>query len=665
MVNYKIDEKKDVYKNDDLKFLVDITSFIHFPIFLKEASTLNHIDLYLSKTQPDCKGSLVIEVRCGEKNPRFKVDYVSIVEKTPLRLVFEDKPFVESSFSVVIKTDQADAAGVALWTNPNGPCIVVNSILVRDIVMESEPQISIILPVYKTDLDLLKQTIASVQDQYYKNWELCIVDDGSQDRQLEDYLNSIKSDHRITTLINKKNRGIAAASNDGIGMSMGPYIGFLDHEDILTKDALLEVAFLINEKPDADMIYTDEDKINLEGKLSGVFYKPDWNYGLFLSHMYTCHFGVYRRKIADEIHGFREGYDGSQDYDFVLRFYEKTQKIYHIPKVLYHWRIVPGSTSQNIRNKPQARISAVRALSDHLHRIGRSGTVSAGPFQGHYHVSYDMTWDPKVTIIIPFKDRVELLKNLVYTIDQSSYENFDVLLIDNGSTGKDTAEFIWSLEKHSIYYKIDKYDKPFNFSAINNYGASRCRDADVLLFLNNDMEVMHPDWLEQMLQHFERPEVGAVGAKLLYLDHRIQHAGIFVGINGVAAHGHKNMWDWQPGYFGRPHCIQDIAAVTGACLMVKKKYFDAVGGFDLQLSKAFNDIDLCMKIRAMGKKIVYTPYAQLYHIESASRGYDKMEDKDFREAIEYMITKWNILSYKDPNYNPNLTRIREDFSFGA
>jgi GT2 family glycosyltransferase len=352
--------------------------------------------------------------------------------------------------------------------------------------------------------------------------------------------------------------------------------------------------------------------------------------------MYMCHFSVYRKTIIDEIGGIRKGFDGSQDYDLALRFIEQTKNIFHVPKILYHWRITPSSTASSIVNKPDARINGARALADHLKRINRKAMVTAGYYPGHYDVRYILTKKPKISIIIPFKDEVSVLNNLLKTFEMTSYKNYEIILVDNNSTNHETHEYLSGLSSNKKI-RILKYDKKFNFSKINNYAVSACDvSSEHVLFLNNDVEIMHPNWLSNMVQHFVRPEVAAVGAKLLYLDHRIQHAGIIIGVNGVAGHSHKMLWDWDPGYFSRPHLTQDISAVTGACMLVRKKEFLDVGGFDPKLPAAFNDVDFCLKLRKECKSIVYTPFARLYHRESNTRGYDAITDENFLNYCNFI-----------------------------
>jgi len=659
MVEYTVSKDLVIYQNTKVDFPFEITNTKEFSIPVKELCNLVYIDLFFSKSEPQAMGTLSIEVAHNDRYTTYKVSIDEILVNSPLRLNFEKSPEVSSYVKIKITAHYKNEGRISVWINKKDLCATIVASINKKYMHKESPLISIITPLYKTDVGLLEKTLKSVESQYYPKWEWCLVDDGSMSLDLVRYLRKI-SNKKIKVRINKKNKGIAGATNDALDMAVGQFVCFLDHDDLLTEDALQEVVKALNKNTDADLIYTDEDKVDATGAYHSPFFKPDWNYSLLLSHMYTCHLSVYKKSIIDKIGGIRLGFEGSQDYDFALRFIEKAKKIIHIPKVLYHWRITPGSTAISILNKPLARISAIRALKDHLSRIKRKADVCAGPFQGHHHVNYILSEEPSISIIIPFKDQVQYLRNLIETIEGTHYVNYKLILVDNNSEEVETLEYLKDLTKNPAIKHL-KYPKPFNFSAINNY-AVKHTESDLILFLNNDTEVMSPDWLNKMAQHFIREDVGAVGAKLLYVDHRIQHAGIVVGVNGIAGHSHKNMWDWQPGYYGRPHIIQEVTAVTGACMMVRRDVFNGVGGFDEKLPKAFNDIDLCLKIRANNYLITYTPYSRLFHHESISRGLDNIQDKQFQKAIQYIDKKWGCFKYKDPYYNPNLTTLREDFT---
>lgn len=532
------------------------------------------------------------------------------------------------------------------------------------------PKISIITPVYNVDRIWLEKAITSVINQVYENWELCLVDDASTKPHIRETLEKYqKKDGRIKVKYLNENQGISGASNEALTLATGEFAGFLDHDDELSVNALFEVIKLLNEHPDADMIYSDEDHIDAKGRLIEPYFKPDWSSDLFLSSMYTCHFGVYRSQLIKEIAGFRKGFEGSQDYDLILRVTEKTERIYHIPKILYHWRKTPGSTATRYQSKSYADTNAIKSLQDALKRRNIKGEVLPGKFPGLFKVRTEIVGNPKVSIIIPTKNHVETLKKCIESIRKKTYyENYEIIIVDNNSKDSHARDYLELVSK-TDGVRVLRYENPFNFSAINNY-ASRHSDSEYLLFLNDDTEVISPEWLSAMLEHAQRGEVGAVGCKLLYPDNTIQHAGIILGIRGekgvpgVAGHSHKRLPNHAHGYFNMPHVIQNLSAVTAACMMIRKEVFNEVGGFNEILALAFNDVDLCLKIREKGYMIVYTPYAELYHNESLSRGYENTPEKikRFSGEFRYMREKWGLVIDKgDPYYNPNLSLEYEDF----
>jgi glycosyltransferase involved in cell wall biosynthesis len=528
-----------------------------------------------------------------------------------------------------------------------------------------KPNISIVIPVYNTDEDWLRLAIESVINQVYDNWELCIADGGSTKKHVKEILDEYaKKDSRIKIKFSSENKGIAGNSNEALSLATGEFIGFLDHDDELGSDALFEVVKLLNENRDIDFIYTDEDKISVRGERFDPHFKTDWSPDTFRSGNYISHFSVIRKKFIDEVGGFREGYEGSQDYDLFLRVIEKTQRIAHIPKVLYHWRAHESSAAGSPTAKMYAYESGKKALEEHIERIGLIGEVySHKHFFGNYHIKYKINGSPMVSIIIPTKDKIGVLKRCIDSIlSKSSYENYKILLVDNQSIEDKTFSYYDTIKDNS---RIDilYYDKSFNYSAINNYAVSHA-DTDYIIFLNNDTEIITPDWIQTMLEFAQRRDVGAVGALLYLPDNTIQHAGLILGLGGIAGRPYYNLHGTTPGYMGRAKIIQNLSAVTAACLMTKKEIFDKVGGFDEGYRHAFNDVDLCLKIRKEGYLIVYTPYAELYRHESLSSDDDTLE-KQVRFVKEILLfeKKWNdILGKGDPYYNPNLSLRREDFS---
>ncbi len=523
---------------------------------------------------------------------------------------------------------------------------------------EYKPVISIVMPVYNVAEEYLVKAIASVKQQTYTRWELCICDDASTESFIRPLLEKYAmEDRRIRLTFRSKNGGIVKASNDALGLAQGAYVGLLDNDDELTPDALYEVVKVLQETK-YDLIYSDEDKIDLSDSRCEPFFKPDWSPDLLLSCNYVSHFGVYRRKILNEIKGFREGFDGSQDYDLVLRFTEKTNNIRHIPKILYHWRKIPGSTAENIQYKPYAMDSAKKALQDALKRRSIDGQVEDGIWLGSYRVKREIKNEPLVSIIIPFKDKKDVLETCLTSIFQkTTYKNYEIILVDNQSELFETAEYLKTVESDPRI-TILPYNKPFNYAAINNFAVQHAK-GEILILLNNDTEVITPEWIEAMLEQAQRSEVGAVGAKLLYPNNTLQHAGVLVGVGGVANHAFSRHNNHDHGYFGQVDVIKNYSAVTAACVMVRKSVYEELKGLDEQnLAVAFNDVDFCLRLRQKGYLVVYTAYASLYHHESLSRGYDVN-----MKEVQYMKNKYEDLMKKgDPYYNPNLTRERLDFS---
>ncbi len=521
------------------------------------------------------------------------------------------------------------------------------------------PKISIIMPVYNVAEIWLEKAIDSVFAQLYENWELCIVDDASTKKHINKVLLKYKSHKKIKLKFLEENRGISQASNEALSLATGEFVGLLDHDDELSPDALYENVKILNQYPEADLIYSDEDKLNPEGKRIEPYFKPSWSPDLLLSYNYICHFSVYRKTMLDKINGFRSGYEGSQDYDLLLRLTEKTDKIYHIPKILYHWRQIKGSTSTVHKEKISHINNSIKALQETLHRRKIEGTVEKGinfdQFES-YRVKRKLEQKPLISIIMPMKDKVSYLKKNLESIEEKTeYENYEIVIVDNNSKERETFDYLKSIEKKK-FIRILQYKSEFNFSKINNYAVSKVK-GEHILFLNNDIEVISHGWLTAMLEHSLRKEVGAVGAKLIFPNNTIQHAGTIVGLGGTAGHSHKHFPADSNGYFGALNTIRNYSAITAACMMIRKEVFEEVGRFDeKKLAVAFNDVDLCLKIRKKGYLIVYTPFTALYHHESISRGYDLNPDE-----ISAMNNRWRAILLSDPYYNPNLSLDSEDF----
>jgi len=527
--------------------------------------------------------------------------------------------------------------------------------------LSRKPLISIVTPVFKTPPALLRACIDSVLKQSYRNWELCLIDDGSPQGDVGETLALYaRKDSRITFRRLSNNSGIAHATNAGLRLARGEYVAFLDHDDILAPHALAELAWCIAEKS-PDLIYSDEDRIDMQGRRSLPFFKPDWSPDLLRAGNYLCHLVAVRREILDQVGGLREGFEGAQDYDFLLRVSEKAQRIVHIPRILYHWRLWGDSLSQSTQKLKAASDAGCRALSEHLQRCGETGLVSDDTATS-YRIRYPVRNNPLVSIIVPFKDKPHFLERLIDgLLHRTSFQNFEVLLISNNSVEPETLTFLDSIDDRRI--KKLRWDKPFNYPAINNFGA-RLASGDLFLFLNNDMEIIQPGWLEELVGQAQRPEVGAVGAKLLFPDGRVQHAGVILGIFGFAGHPFWKTHDlvWTP--FGTAgQWTRNFLAVTSACLMIRREEFEAVRGFDERFILCGSDVDIGLRLVERGKRIVYTPHASLIHHESASRSADAVPANDaWMSFISYR--KW--LRRGDPYYNPNLSlldtacNLRED-----
>lgn len=531
------------------------------------------------------------------------------------------------------------------------------------------PLISVVVPVFNTPKGFLQELIRSVQRQTYGKWELCLAVSGDQpDKLLKIIADLSQGDPRIKTVKLAENLGIAENTNQALKLATGAYVTFSDHDDCLADFALHAVVQAINQHPETDFFYSDEDKLSADGRQRyDPHFKPDFSPDTLRSYNYICHLAVVKRTLLRKIGGFRPECDGSQDYDLILRATDKARRIIHLPQVLYHWRVHDRSTSQHYAIKAYALEAAQQALRDHLKRRRLKGTVSNGQLPTTYHVQYALRKRPRVAIIIPTKDQAQTLKTCVESIlEKTAYKQYTLYLVDTGSREKSTFQLYKILAKNPRI-KFLKKAGIFNFSAVNNFAVRRSQ-GEVLLFLNNDVEVLHADWLDQMVQLAVRPDVGVVGAKLYYPDGTIQHGGVILGIKGVAGHSHKHFSRHDPGYFFRLKITQNLSAMTGACLMMRREVFRQAGGFDEKYQLAFGDVDLCLKVRKHHRLVVWTPYAELVHHESKSRGYEDTAEKQtrFKAEIDYFQKKWRQeLGQGDPYYSPNLTLQHEDFSIGG
>ena len=531
---------------------------------------------------------------------------------------------------------------------------------------EYSPLISVAVPAYRTPEKFLAQMIDSLLAQTYGNWELCIAngspEDGAMKKVLEEYT---KKDSRIRVSELTENKGIAGNTNAALEMARGEFVGLLDHDDLLAPNALYEIVRALDEDRTLDAVYTDEDKVTTE--LDEHFQphlKPDFNLDLLRSNNYICHFFVVRRSIVQKVGGFRQEFDGAQDHDFIFRCIETAEKVGHIPEILYHWRTHKASTADNPASKMYAFDAGKRAIEAHLKRTGTEGTVSHTPDLGFFRVKYPVLGQPLVSIIIPNKDEKETLKACIDSIrEKTEYPNYEIIIVENNSTTDEIFQYYKELSQDPRI-RLLRWKKEFNYSAINNYGV-RHANGEYLLFLNNDVTVITPGWIKELLGVCQRSEVGAAGVKLIYPDDTIQHAGCVIGLGGIAGHMFVDMPANRTGYLHKASILQDMSAVTAACMMMKRTAFEEAGGFTEKLSVAFNDVDLCLKVRKNHKLIVYDPYVQLYHMESKTRGAEDNKEKvrRFQEEIEYMRCQWlDILKKGDPYYNKNLSLTKWNYS---
>lgn len=533
----------------------------------------------------------------------------------------------------------------------------------RNIKFLWRPKISIVVPVYKTPLKYLSEMIESVKAQSYANWELCIAEASEKNdeivRTLEEY---VKNDKRIKFTVLAKNEGIAGNTNRALELATGDYVGFLDHDDYLAPNALYEIVKELQEER-YDVLYTDEDMVNGKKHCTPIF-KPDFSIDLLRSHNYITHFFVVKKKIEEKTGGLNKEYDGAQDYDFVFRCIEQAKSIKHISKVLYHWRIHENSVAGNPESKLYAYEAGKKAIQAHLDRMNVKASVESMGLWGMYHVVYDTPGNPLISIIIPNKDHKDDLNKCIESIiKKSTYSNFEIIIVENNSMESETFLYYQQITQTYNCVKVIEWKKEFNYAAINNFGVKHSK-GEYLLFLNNDTELLAPNALKEMLGICMRNEVGAVGAKLLYGDDTVQHAGVVIGFGNYAGHVNTNIKRNDCGYMNRALINCNYSAVTGACLMTKKELFKQVDGFDEQFKVACNDVDYCLKLRELKKLIVYNAFSEWYHYESKSRGYEDTKEKQarFMDERKRFKKKWNLVLEKgDPYYNKNFSLLAEPF----
>lgn len=622
---------------------------------LDEEYKTQEIGFRISAALPEIKGGEIILHFCGDS-----VTKTYTIDIEELRKQNKPKGFLSRLFG----KESVAEGGYEAWLARHK---VDKRTLRRQkhAAFAQKPLISIVIPLYCTPLPYLKELLESVRRQSYENWQLCLAD-GSPDDKVKEFIEKhYGREKRIVYRKLEENGGISVNTNEAVALAAGEYLMLCDHDDTLEPDALYEIVKAINDTG-ADVLYTDEDKVSMDGRhYFDPNFKPDFNLFRLRENNYICHIFVVKKSLTDETGLLRSEFDGAQDFDFILRCCEKAQKITHIPKVLYHWRCHMDSTAADPSSKAYAYEAGRKAVREHYQRLGIDAKVEMTERPGWYRSHVKVQGNPLISVIIPNKDHTDDLELCLFSMTRkSTYRNYEILIVENNSEKEETFEYYRKLPDRYPKARVLTWEKEFNYSAINNFAAKEAK-GEYLLFLNNDVEILTPDWMEEMLQNCQQENVAAVGAKLYYPDDTIQHAGVVLGLGGIAGHIMCRASKEAPGYFGRMISVQEISAVTAACMMVKKSDFDAVGGLDETFQVAFNDIDLCMKFRAAGKKIIFTPYAELYHYESKSRGLEDTPEKQFRfdKEVKRFQEKWaHQLEMGDPYYSPNLSVTEGDCS---
>lgn len=622
---------------------------------LDEEYKTQEIGFRISAALPEIKGGEIILHFCGDS-----VTKTYTIDIEELRKQNKPKGFLSRLFG----KESVAEGGYEAWLARHK---VDKRTLRRQkhSAFAQKPLISIVIPLYCTPLPYLKELLESVRRQSYENWQLCLADGSPDDKAKEFIEKHYGREKRIVYRKLEENGGISVNTNEAVALAAGEYLMLCDHDDTLEPDALYEIVKAINDTG-ADVLYTDEDKVSMDGRhYFDPNFKPDFNLFRLRENNYICHIFVVKKSLTDETGLLRSEFDGAQDFDFILRCCEKAQKITHIPKVLYHWRCHMDSTAADPSSKAYAYEAGRKAVREHYQRLGIDAKVEMTERPGWYRSHVKVQGNPLISVIIPNKDHTDDLELCLFSMTRkSTYRNYEILIVENNSEKEETFEYYRKLPDRYPKARVLTWEKEFNYSAINNFAAKEAK-GEYLLFLNNDVEILTPDWMEEMLQNCQQENVAAVGAKLYYPDDTIQHAGVVLGLGGIAGHIMCRASKEDPGYFGRMISVQEISAVTAACMMVKKSDFDAVGGLDETFQVAFNDIDLCMKFRAAGKKIIFTPYAELYHYESKSRGLEDTLEKQFRfdKEVKRFQEKWaQQLEMEDPYYSPNLSVTEGDCS---
>ncbi len=630
------------------------------------------------------KGKVPDKVRVHLQSDTKKMDYVMQLRMSPLqkkeaqlkkgyekaKVYYRQYGAASTIKRIIGKVTKRDSISYRAWLKEQTPS---KSALAAQSKRKFPymPKISIVVPLYRTPEKYLAEMIASVKEQTYGNWELCLSDGSGENSPLREILKKYeREDKRIRVVYNEKQLHISDNTNAALEIATGDFIAFADHDDLLAKNALYECVRELNQDRTIEILYTDEDKVDMEGKEHFMpHFKSDFNIDMLRCMNYICHLFVVKREICEKAGKLNHEFDGAQDYDFVFRCIEQSDKIRHIPKILYHWRAHKDSTAENPESKLYAFQAGARAIQAHLDRVGLHARVSMTPLNGTYRTRYILDEHPMVSVIIPNKDHIQDLEKCIRSLEEkNTYKNIEYIIVENNSTDQKTFAYYEKLKQECERAKVVTWDgKGFNYPLINNFGAEHAK-GEYLLFLNNDTEILNENCIEEMLGFCMREEVGAVGARLYYEDNSIQHAGVIVGMGGIAGHAFVGYPKDDPGYFRRIIVAQDYSAVTAACMLVKRKVFEEVKGFDSRYAVAFNDVDLCLKIREAGYLIVYNPYAELKHYESKSRGYEDTEEKvrRFNSEVELFSKRWaDFLEAGDPYYSPNLTLDKNDFSLNV
>lgn len=650
-----------IYMTKEILLAVGSTDFVRY------------VDLKFATYQKLLSGSAVVTFKIGGFEKTFKINLSEVRDNAYITFDLEEH-FQANLINISISTVYKKPNYMAIWYSSSSVTYKLSKQEGYEAKVKDKLLLSILTGVYNPDPSFLEKAAASVFAQSYENWEWVLVDDKSTDPKVLEVLHAlVKRDSRIKVIWSASNGGISASQNKALANASGDWMLVLDHDDTLHRDALSAIVIETQKNPKLDLIYSDEDKINNNESYSSPFYKPDWSPALLLSQNYVCHLCAYKmsevRKRCPE--GYRKEYDGSQDYQFLIEFTNGGAEVAHISRVLYHWRIHAGSTSSGHLVKPTASIAAKKAIKKYLSAFSpiESCEVLSTEYAGVYRPFVTLKKEPWVNIVIPTKDHPDLIINTLDSLLKTDYEYFGITLVDNGSD---------LTVMQPIYDKYEKlfmdqggrdfnlvYEKaPFNFSAQINKGSTFIRSAKYLLLLNNDIEILHTSWLKELVWPMEVfQDVGAVGARLLYPNGTLQHAGVLMGVGGIAGHCHKHLPLGNAGYFSRVMTIHEVSAVTGACLLVRRTVFNEVGGLCEQIPVAFNDVDFCLKIRKEGHRIIYQPWAELFHHESVSRGIDKGDDPVFQASIKTMKERWAAEIAYDPYFSQHFSRNSEIYVY--